>query len=220
MTRLVVLRPEPGAAATVARAEAMGFAAIAAPLFAVTPLDWTPPEEPVDAVMMTSANAARHGGPGLARYRDLPLYAVGPETAAAARAAGFADIRAGPATPPPSSRRSAGASASSTSPAASIASVLPPDGLRRIVYAAEPVPAPPGSARAALAGARPRSPFPPCGRPVRHARRSRRPRPRRHSHRRPEPGGCRGGGLGWRSVAIASTPDDAALLRAIGATGD
>lgn len=61
-----------------------------APLFTVRPLAWEPPDPSrFDAVMMTSANAARQGGPGLASYRHLPVYAVGEATAAAARHAGF-----------------------------------------------------------------------------------------------------------------------------------
>jgi uroporphyrinogen-III synthase len=39
--------------------------------------------------LLTSANAIRHAGEALARYRILPVLAVGPETAAAAQAAGF-----------------------------------------------------------------------------------------------------------------------------------
>ena len=38
---------------------------------------------------MTSANAVRFGGPGLAALRDLPVHAVGEATAAAAREFGF-----------------------------------------------------------------------------------------------------------------------------------
>ena len=46
--------------------------------------------------MLTSANAAApRPAPALARYRGLPVYAVGEATAAAARAAGFADVRVG-----------------------------------------------------------------------------------------------------------------------------
>lgn len=92
---LLVLRPEPGAAATAALAETLGFAAITAPLFTVRPLDWTISETRPQAVLMTSANAARHGGVGLARLADLPLYAVGESTAAAARTAGFATLIVG-----------------------------------------------------------------------------------------------------------------------------
>ncbi|HEY0269506.1 MAG TPA: uroporphyrinogen-III synthase, partial [Sphingomonas sp.] len=59
---LLVLRPEPGASATVAAAQAMGLEAIAAPLLTVRPLGWSLPDDPPEAVLMTSANAARHGG--------------------------------------------------------------------------------------------------------------------------------------------------------------
>ncbi|WP_010161582.1 uroporphyrinogen-III synthase [Sphingomonas sp. PAMC 26617] len=88
--RLVVLRPEPGNAATCARAEAAGFEAMALPLFAVEPLDWTVPDTaPHDALILTSANSLRFGGDGLAALRSLPVIAVGAHTAAAARDYGF-----------------------------------------------------------------------------------------------------------------------------------
>ena len=88
--RLVVVRPEPGNARTVVAARALGFAAAAMPLFAVAPLSWTPPDPAAfDALVLTSANAVRHGGDGLAALRHLPVLAVGAATAAAARAAGF-----------------------------------------------------------------------------------------------------------------------------------
>lgn len=87
---LLVLRPEPGASATAHRARALGLVAIVEPLFEVSALPWNAPDPAdFDAVAMTSANAARHGGPQLARFRGLPLYAVGPVTAAAAKAEGF-----------------------------------------------------------------------------------------------------------------------------------
>lgn len=92
--RIAVLRPEPGNAATVARVTAAGGQAIALPLFAVRPLDWTVPDATdFDAILLTSANTARHGGPALARLAGLPAFAVGEKTAAAARDAGF-DVRA------------------------------------------------------------------------------------------------------------------------------
>ncbi|PTQ13393.1 uroporphyrinogen III synthase HEM4 [Sphingomonas oleivorans] len=96
--RLLLLRPEPGASATAERAGQAGWKVIRAPLFHVEPLGWDavdPAEH--DAVMMTSANAARHGGTGLERLVGLPLYAVGAVTAKAAQAAGFADVRTGEA---------------------------------------------------------------------------------------------------------------------------
>ena len=90
MRRLVVLRPEPGASATVDRARALGLDALAIPLFEVEPIAWEAPDpNQFDALLLTSANALRHGGAGLERLKSLPVYAVGEATASAARAAGF-----------------------------------------------------------------------------------------------------------------------------------
>lgn len=88
--RLIVLRPEPGNSATRARIVAAGAEAIALPLFAVVPLAWTPPNPAdFDALVLTSANAARHAGPALAAFAHLPAVAVGATTARAATAAGL-----------------------------------------------------------------------------------------------------------------------------------
>ncbi len=85
-----MLRPEPGNAATVARVTAAGWQPIALPLFVVRALAWAAPDPAdFDAVLFTSANAARHGGAELARLTHLPAFAVGENTAQAARAAGF-----------------------------------------------------------------------------------------------------------------------------------
>ena len=90
MRRLVVLRPEPGASATVERARALGLDAVAMPLFAVDPIAWEAPDlSQFDALLLTSANSVRHGGAGLEQLLGLPVYAVGEATAAAARDAGF-----------------------------------------------------------------------------------------------------------------------------------
>ncbi len=91
MTRAVaILRPEPGNTRTAARIEALGLIAIRLPLFAIAPLTWTPPDPgDHDALLLTSANAVRQAGPGLARLIALPVVAVGEETAAAARSAGL-----------------------------------------------------------------------------------------------------------------------------------
>ncbi len=40
MRRLFILRPEPGASATVREAAELGLDAVAMPLFSVEPLDW------------------------------------------------------------------------------------------------------------------------------------------------------------------------------------
>jgi len=95
---LLVLRPEPGASATAARAAALNLPTVTAPLFTIVPLDWSAPDPAgFDALLLTSANAARHGGVLLARYAGLPVYAVGAATAAAARTAGFAAVAVGDA---------------------------------------------------------------------------------------------------------------------------
>lgn len=94
--RLVVVRPEPGASETVARARTLGIDAVTMPLFAVAPVAWrVPATERYDALLMTSANAVRHAGPGLAELTGLPVLAVGAATAEAARAAGFTIERTG-----------------------------------------------------------------------------------------------------------------------------
>jgi len=96
MRRLVILRPESGASASLQRAKALGTYVVWMPLFEIRPLAWTPPDPAAfDAVLATSANAFRYGGMGLERFRHLPLHAVGPATADAAREAGFAEVFAG-----------------------------------------------------------------------------------------------------------------------------
>ena len=90
MRRLVILRPEPGATATVESAKAIGLDTLAMPLFGVEPIKWQAPEASgFDGLLLTSANALRHGGDQLIRLRGLRAYTVGEATAEAARAAGF-----------------------------------------------------------------------------------------------------------------------------------
>ena len=92
MRRVLVTRPEPGAAATAARLEAMGFAPVVLPLTRIVP---TPPQAPgpCEAVVATSANALRHAPAAfLAPLLGRRLFAVGEATEEAARRAGFGDI--------------------------------------------------------------------------------------------------------------------------------
>lgn len=90
MKAALVLRPEPGNAATASRLAAIGVRVRCCPLFAVRPLAWTPPDPTkFDALLLTSANAVRHAGPDLARLAGLPVLAVGPATARGAEAAGL-----------------------------------------------------------------------------------------------------------------------------------
>lgn len=88
--KLVIVRPRPGAEASAAAARHAGFDPLVAPLFEIRPLAWGPPKaEDYDALLLTSANALRQGGPALREYHRLPVLAVGEKTAKAARAAGF-----------------------------------------------------------------------------------------------------------------------------------
>ena len=90
MRRLVILRPEPGASATVESAKAMGLDAVALPLFAIEPVAWEAPSASgFDGLLLTSANAVRQAGDKLQALRGLRVYAVGEATAEAAREAGF-----------------------------------------------------------------------------------------------------------------------------------
>lgn len=96
MRRVLILRPEPGASATVERARMRGLEASAVPLFEIEPLAWdAPPPAKFDGVLLTSANAVRSSGEKLHELRGLPVYAVGEATAEAARTAGFSIAAAG-----------------------------------------------------------------------------------------------------------------------------
>lgn len=94
--RVAILRPEPGNAATTARLYEAGLDPLPLPLFTVRPLDWVAPEaRAFDGLLLTSANALRHGGANLTALLDLPVLAVGQATAAAARTAGFTVAQTG-----------------------------------------------------------------------------------------------------------------------------
>ncbi|MES2337969.1 MAG: uroporphyrinogen-III synthase [Pseudomonadota bacterium] len=94
--RIAVLRPEPENAVTAARIAALGRTALRLPLFAVAPVAWDVPDpRRYDSLLLTSANALRHAGAGLAALRSLPVHAVGAATAVAARAAGFDVVAVG-----------------------------------------------------------------------------------------------------------------------------
>ncbi|MFZ4110915.1 MAG: uroporphyrinogen-III synthase [Polymorphobacter sp.] len=94
--RLLVTRPLPGGEATAARLATLGHASVLAPLMAAEPLAWLPPATPPQAIMLTSAFAARLAAADA--WHDLPAYVVGAATAMAARLAGFVDIRDGGGT--------------------------------------------------------------------------------------------------------------------------
>lgn len=95
---VLILRPRPGADRTAERALRLGLVPILAHLFTIRPLPWQVPDPAgFDALLLTSANAARHAGGGLTSLLDLPCFAVGEASATAAVEAGVRDVRAGPA---------------------------------------------------------------------------------------------------------------------------
>lgn len=90
MTPVIVIRPQPGCDATVGALRARGLDARGFPLFTVRPVPWTAPDPAeIDALLVGSANALRHGGEALTAFRGKPVHAVGRATAQAAREAGF-----------------------------------------------------------------------------------------------------------------------------------
>jgi len=94
--RVIVIRPQPGAAATAERLSAMGLDPLVAPLFVVAPIAWRQVDpDRYDALLIGSANALRHAGPQLAGLARLPVYAVGAKSAAMARGQGLRVVAQG-----------------------------------------------------------------------------------------------------------------------------
>lgn len=87
--KLLVIRPQPGADATAARVKAEGHEPLVMPLFAVEAVAWEAPAGDYDCLLLTSANAVRQAGPKLAALAHLPVLAVGSVTANAAEQAGL-----------------------------------------------------------------------------------------------------------------------------------
>lgn len=97
MTRPLLLLTRPVEETDTSRrtAEAAGFDVLVAPLLRVEPLQWTPPVRLPDSLLFTSARAPGFAAVHAPELRAIPAYAVGPRTAAAARASGFALEREG-----------------------------------------------------------------------------------------------------------------------------
>lgn len=152
MIPVIVIRPEPGCAATLKAARERGLDARGFPLFAVCPLVWSaPPPQDFDALLIGSANALRHGGAALAAYRGMPAYAVGAATADAARRArldvagvGEGELQKALARLRPDHRRLLRLAGEAR------VTLAPPDGVsitERVVYASRPRPMPEALAR-------------------------------------------------------------------------
>jgi uroporphyrinogen-III synthase len=92
---VLVTRPYPDDEATAGALRARGFEVLRAPMlrFAAVPFQ-DDADVRYDAVIVTSANALRAIEPQLkgSRLLELPLFAVGEHTAAAARSAGFGQV--------------------------------------------------------------------------------------------------------------------------------
>ncbi|HEY5720799.1 MAG TPA: uroporphyrinogen-III synthase [Allosphingosinicella sp.] len=212
--KLLIVRPQPGASETAARARKLGLDPVVSPLFEIRPLRWQAPDpEGFDALLLTSANAVRHGGGGLARFVRLPCYAVGEASAEAAREAGFGDVRTGPGD------------------AAAAAAMMEKDGVRRAfhpcgrdraglgepgidivhvpVYAADPIDELPADAKAALDA----GPLVLVHSPRSGALLARLvPNKAGVAVAAISAAAAQAAGGGWRSVAVASAPSDEALL--------
>lgn len=93
--KMLVTRPEPDAQSTLARLDALGIEAIAAPVMVRETLDTSlPPPDGFTAMVLTSANAVRSLADRgmLEPYRNLPVFAVGDRTAREASEAGFVRV--------------------------------------------------------------------------------------------------------------------------------
>lgn len=96
--RVLVTRPPPCAERTALHVSDLGFEAIMLPLSETVPL--APPgidPDDFDIIAVTSASALRHASPALLEpLLDLTVFAVGANTAAACRRAGFDAVVEGP----------------------------------------------------------------------------------------------------------------------------
>jgi uroporphyrinogen-III synthase len=93
--RLLLTRPEADAARTASSLRALGHAVIVTPLLRIETLsDAELGAGPWAAILVTSANAVRSIAvhPRRGELRAVPMLTVGPRTAQALRAAGFADV--------------------------------------------------------------------------------------------------------------------------------
>lgn len=93
---VLVTRPAPDNERSAETLRALGFEVLLAPMLVFEPLPFQCDATSARGVLLTSANAVRamiyH--PALPHLRALPAFAVGETTAIAARAAGFAEVRA------------------------------------------------------------------------------------------------------------------------------
>ena len=214
--RILVTRPQPGAEATAARLRAAGHDVVVAPLLATMAVAWDRPATLPDAVLLTSAAAVRLAG-DVAALQRLPCFTLGAATAAAARAAGWADVRAGDGHVQAVIDRIAAMGLGDVLHLAGAdrTGMTVPDGLRiatRIVYcaAAQPLPSLPAVDWVLLYSPRTAGLFAAeCDR-LEHPRAG-------VAIAAISVAALAAAGPGWARAVAAATPDEAALLAAIGA---
>jgi uroporphyrinogen-III synthase len=211
---VLILRPQPGAGETAARARALGLEPVVAPLFELAPVAWQAPDPAsVDALLLTSAQGARLAGPQLADFAALPCFAVGEATASAARRAGLEVAGTGSGD---------GAAALALAAAAGARRILHLCGRehvpvshprlrieRRAVYAAEPVVALPEAAADALQRGALALIHSPRAASTFAALTAERGRIRLAAI---SAGAAAAAGGGWAATAVAAEPRDEALL--------
>ncbi len=89
--RVLITRPEEDNAALAAQLAISGMEVVSEPLLRISPTGAKLDLAVAQAILLTSANGARAVA-AATEDRDLPVFAVGAATAAAARAAGFASV--------------------------------------------------------------------------------------------------------------------------------
>jgi uroporphyrinogen-III synthase len=227
---VLVTRPQPAAARTAERLMAMGLEPVLRPLMETQSLDWERPDALPEAVLLSSAAAARHAAEGAgagagagavagaAALMRLPALCVGAATEAAARAAGFsmaeqagADLAGALAT---AAARGTGRMLHLAGEDRTMAAV--PDGLELMVvtvYRAVLLPlVDPGEIEAVLLYS---------ARSARHfaSEWDRLGRQRSLLVAGLSRAVVTAAGPGWAETTVAATPDEPALLAALAATG-
>lgn len=92
--RLLITRPEDDASALAAHVKGLGHEPVVLPLLQIVPRDGVQiPHKRYQAICVSSANALR-GGVDLSQWHATPLFAVGPQSGAAARTQGFTRVSA------------------------------------------------------------------------------------------------------------------------------
>jgi uroporphyrinogen-III synthase len=93
--RLIITRPEEDALSLLRKLEAMGHSAVSLPLVEIVPYtDVSIPEKRYQALCITSANGLR-GVPLPDYLKQIPMFTLGPQSAAQATKAGFSNLKTG-----------------------------------------------------------------------------------------------------------------------------